>query len=184
MRTLLLLLAFTTSLMATEQAFPPSPVGTPELKTLPAGVLLKSTGKGNYFDQSNGLFRPLFNYISEHDIAMTTPVEAKIDGAAMFFWVAPSQRAKVAGSAKGVEVVEMPERKVASLGARGGYSAQNFTKTRDELLAWLASRSDLEVAGAPYGVYWSGPFTPAFLKRFEVHVPVRATARTAGRAEP
>ena len=173
----ILLLALTASLMATEQAFPPSPVGAPELKTLPAGVLLKATGKGNYFDQANGLFRPLFNYISSHDIAMTTPVEAKIDDAAMFFWVAKSERAKVAGSANGVEVVEIPERGVASLGARGSYSAQNFSKTSDELLVWLATRQDVEAAGAPYAVYWSGPFTPGFLKRFEVHVPVRVIAR-------
>ena len=177
MKILFLLLTLTTFLMATEQAFPPSPVGTPELKTLPAGVLLKATGKGNYFDQANGLFRPLFNYISSHDITMTTPVEAKIDGAAMYFWVALSERAKVAGNANGVEVVEIPEREVASLGARGSYSAKNFEKTRDELLAWLATRKDVEVAGAPYAVYWNGPFTPGFLKRFEVHVPVRASAR-------
>jgi len=177
MKYFIILLTFTASLMATEQAFPPSPIAAPELKTLPAGVLLKATGKGNYFDQANGLFRPLFNYISSHDIAMTTPVEAKIDGAAMYFWVAKSERAKVAGSANGVEVVEIPERAVASLGARGSYSARNFAKTRDELLLWLATRKDVEAAGAPYAVYWSGPFTPGFLKRFEVHVPVRVIAR-------
>ena len=177
MKKIIFLFAVSASLMATEQAFPPSPVGTSELKTLPAGVLLKASGQGNYFDQSNGLFRPLFNYISAHDIAMTTPVEAKIDGAAMFFWVAQSQRAKVAGSANGVEVMEIPERAVASLGARGSYSAQNFSKIRDELLAWLAARKDVEAAGPPYGVFWSGPFTPGFLKRFEVHVPVRAIVR-------
>lgn len=177
MKTWLLLLALTPCLMAAEQAFPPSPIGTPELKTLPAGLLLKSTGTGNYFEESNTLFRPLFNYISERDIAMTTPVEAKIDRAEMYFWVAPSQRTKVAGSAKGVEVVEIAARTVASLGARGGYSAQNYTKIRNELLAWLAARSDLEAVGAPYAVYWSGPFTPAFLKRFEVHVPVRPSRK-------
>jgi effector-binding domain-containing protein len=173
MKKIILLLILTSTAMATEQAFPPSPVGTPELKTLPAGVLLKSTGKGNYFEQSNSLFRPLFNYIATHDIAMTTPVEAKIEGAEMFFWVAQSQRSKVTGNAKGVEVVEIPERTVASLGARGSYSATNFKKTRDELLVWLATRKDIEASGAPYAVYWSGPFLPAFLKRFEVHVPVR-----------
>lgn len=91
--------------------------------------------------------------------------------------MAKSERAKVAGSANGVEVVEIPERGVASLGARGSYSAQNFSKTSDELLVWLATRQDVEAAGAPYAVYWSGPFTPGFLKRFEVHVPVRAIAR-------
>lgn len=164
--------------MATEQAFPPSPVGAAELKTLPAGVLLKASASGNYFDQSNRLFGPLFSYISSHDIAMTTPVEAKIEGAAMFFWVANSQRAKVAGSTGTVEVVEIPERWVASLGARGSYSAQNFAKTRDQLLVWLGQRKDVEPAGSAYAVYWDGPFKPGFLKRFEVHVPVRSVGPT------
>jgi len=173
MRFLALFLLLASSLMATEQAFPPSPIGVPELKILPAGVLLKAAGAGNYFDGANGLFRPLFRYISQHDISMTTPVEAQIDSAAMFFWVAESQRAKVAGNHPGIEVLEFPERHVASLGARGSYTAGNFAKTRDTLLAWLAKRTDVTPAGPAYAVYWNGPFTLGFLKRYEVHVPVR-----------
>lgn len=177
LRILLFSLVATTSLMAAEQAFPPSPVGTPELRTLPAGVLLKSSAPGSYFEQSNRLFRPLFNYISKHDIAMTTPVEAQIDGAAMYFWVAESQRGKVAGNSANVEVIEVPERHVASLGAKGGYSRENFEKTRDALLAWLATRQDVVASGPPYAVYWSPPFLPGFLKRYEVHIPVRAAVK-------
>ncbi len=64
MKIIIPLLTLTASLMATEPAFPPSPLAAPELKTLPAGVRLKATGKGNYFDQTNGLLRPLFNDIS------------------------------------------------------------------------------------------------------------------------
>lgn len=159
--------------MAAPQAFPPTDVGVAELKTLPAGVLLKAQGAGNYFEQSNRLFRPLFNYISSHDIAMTTPVEAQIDNAAMYFWVAASERAKVAGSSGGVDVIEIPERRVASMGARGGYSAENFAKVRGELLAWVQTQSEVVAAGEPYAVYWHGPFMPGFMKRFEVHVPVK-----------
>ena len=173
----LLLVFLTPSLMATEQAFPPSPVGSAELKTLPAGVLLKATAAGNYFEQSSRLFRPLFDYISVRDIAMTTPVEAQIDGAAMYFWVAKSQRHKITGNSAGVEMLEVPERRVASLGARGSYSPENFIKTRDDLVAWLATRKDVKPAGPPYAVYWNGPFLPGFMKRFEVHVPVQAVAR-------
>lgn len=177
LRTLLLpLLLPVVSAMATEQAFPPTAPGTAEVKTLPAGVLLKSSGRGNYFEQSDGLFMPLFRYISRHNIAMTTPVEAKIDDAAMYFWVAESQHAKVAGSEGAVEVQRIPERKVASLGAKGSYSRKNFEKTRSELLAWLAQRPDLESQGEPYAVFWHGPFTPWFAKRYEVHLPVRARA--------
>jgi hypothetical protein len=161
------------SLMATEQAFPPTASGVAELKTLPAGVLLKSTGRGDYFKGSNDLFMPLFRYISRHDIAMTTPVEARVDDAAMYFWVAESQRAKVAGNEGAVEVQNFPERRVASLGARGSYSRENFEKTRAQLATWLAKQARIETAGEPYAVFWHGPFTPWFAKRYEVHVPVR-----------
>lgn len=159
--------------MATEQAFPPTTPGTSELKTLPAGVLLRSSGSGEYFDRANDLFRPLFRYISRHDIAMTVPVEARIREAAMYFWVAASQEGKVAGDDGAVVVERFPERRVASRGARGGYSRSHYERTRDELLAWVSGQAGVEPAGEPYAVFWSGPFTPGFLKRYEVHVPVR-----------
>jgi effector-binding domain-containing protein len=169
------LLSFTLllPLMATEQAFPPTAPGVAELKTLPAGVLLKSAGRGDYFKGSNDLFMPLFRYISRHNIAMTTPVEARVDDAAMYFWVAESQRTKVAGNEGAVEVQSFPERRVASLGARGSYSRENFEKTRAELATWLARQGKIEATGEPYAVFWHGPFTPWFAKRYEVHVPVR-----------
>lgn len=161
------------SAMAAEQAFPPTAPGVVEIKTLPAGVLLKASGRGNYFERSNDLFGPLFRYISRHDIAMTTPVEAKIEDAAMYFWVANSQRDKVAGNEGGVEVIEIPERRVASAGATGSYSPKNFAETRARLLAWLDQNPDWRADGEPYAVYWHGPFTPWFAKRSEVHVAVR-----------
>ena len=169
--TTLVLLA--TSAMAYEQAFPPTAPGTAELKTLPAGTLLKSSQAGDYFAEDNRLFRPLFNYISAHDIKMTVPVEAQVENAAMYFWVGRTELDKVAGNKAGVEVVQIPERRVASLGAKGGYSRGNFEKTRDALLAWLASQPGVEAAGPAYAVYWNGPFTPWFAKRYEVHLPVR-----------
>ena len=171
--TLILALVATALTMSASEACPPTPAGTTELKTLPAGVLLKSAGRGNYFDGADNLFGPLFRYISRHDIAMTTPVEARIDDAAMYFWVAASQEAKVAGPDGAVVVERVAERRVASRGGRGSYSRMNYEKTRDELLAWLEGRSGLKLAGAPYAVFWHGPFTPWFAKRYEVHVPVR-----------
>jgi effector-binding domain-containing protein len=160
--------------MAGQQAFPPTAPGVCELKTLPAGMLLKSEGSGNYFNEANGLFRPLFNYISSHNIAMTTPVEARIENAAMYFWVAESEKSKVPGAEGGVKVVEVPARSVASIGGKGSYSRENFEKARDALQKWLALRKDVEPIDTAYAVYWNGPFTPWFLKRYEVHVPVRA----------
>jgi len=170
----LLFLTFTLSSMATEQAFAPTAPGTTELKTLPPGTLLKASAQGNYFDQSGRLFRPLFNYISANDIKMTVPVEAEIDGAAMYFWVGREELVKVRETDGAVSVVRLPERQVASRGARGAYSQKNFSETRAALLEWLEGRSDLEATGPAYAVYWNGPFTPWFLKQFEVHIPIRS----------
>lgn len=163
--------------MATEQAFVPTTPDITELKILPPGTLLKSSSQGNYFEQSGRLFRPLFNYISANDIKMTVPVEAEIDGPSMYFWVGPSERSKARNSDGQVTVIQMPERQVASHGARGAYSQNNFIAARTELHAWLARRPDLEATGPAYAVYWNGPFTPWFLKHFEVHVPVRTKSR-------
>ena len=95
-----------------------------------------------------------------------------------------SQHAKVAGNEGTVAVERIPQRRVASLGAKGSYSRGNFEKNRDTLVAWIAKQTDIEAAGEPYGVFWHGPFTPWFAKRFEVHVPVRskpaATTRPDG----
>jgi hypothetical protein len=163
--------------MSALEAFPPTPADTSELKTLPAGRLLKSAGGGDYFAGANNLFGPLFRYISRHEIAMTTPVEARVDDAAMFFWVAPGEQGKLAGNEAGVEVITIPERRVASRGGRGGYSRANFEAARTALLAWLGTQPDVEAAGAAYAVYWNSPFVPFFLKRYEVHIPVRARGR-------
>lgn len=169
----LLLLIPTPLLMAYESAFPPTPPGTSELKTLPAGTLLKAASGGDYFTRSDGLFRPLFNYISAHDIKMTVPVEAQIDDAAMFFWVGRTELDKVRPATGSVEIIRIPERRVAARGARGGYNRQNFERTREELICWLAAQDALEAAGPAYAVYWNGPFTLWFLREYEVHVPVR-----------
>lgn len=170
---LLVLLLLPLPVMATESAFPPTAAGTSELKTLPAGLLLKASARGDYFEQSGRLFRPLFNYISSRDIKMTVPVEATIDGAAMAFWVGRTEHAKVTGPDRQVAVVEIPERRVASRGARGGYSRANFERTRAELEDWLREQPGLEATGPAYAVYWHGPYVPWFAKAYEVHIPVR-----------
>ncbi len=158
--------------MAADSAFPATAPKTNEIKTLPPGMLLKSTAPGNYFDNGGKLFRPLFRYISSNDIAMTTPVEAVIEESAMIFWVAPSEVEKVRGSTTNVEVLEIPERTVASRGTKGSYSQTNFHETRQALEAWLAKQTEWRANGEPYGVYWNGPFTPWFMKTAEVHIPV------------
>lgn len=157
---------------ATEKAFPQTPPGVIEIKELPAGVLLESSTDQPYFRSSNRLFRPLFRYISDRDIAMTTPVEAQIEPGRMYFCVASDEEAKVDGDTDSVRVVHLPARTVASAGGRGSYSESNFNETRERLLSWLADQEEWVIDGEPFAVYWNGPFTLWFLKRYEVQVEV------------
>lgn len=157
--------------MASE-AFEKTTPGEIEIKELPAGRLLESKSEGDYFDQSGQLFRPLFSYIQKNGISMTTPVEAQIAPGKMYFWVAEDQKEKAADGNADVTVIDVPRRKVASIGARGSYSKANFEEAQAKLLEWIESSDSAKPAGEPYAVYWNGPFTPWFLKTFEVHVQV------------
>jgi effector-binding domain-containing protein len=168
------LLVFTMSTAhAYTQAFPRTEPGEIEVKVLPEGRLLECVGEGDYFNQANSLFGPLFRYIKEHDISMTTPVEARIDPGAMYFWVSDEQAAKATEGNDQVRVIDVEERMVAAIGMRGGYSQANFEKGWKALQNWIKNENDLKIIGEPYAIYWNGPFVPGLLKKSEVQVKVR-----------
>lgn len=157
---------------ANEQAFDKTDVGTIELKTIPASRLIVSKSDDHYFSEHNGLFRPLFRYISQNDIAMTTPVEAEMMPGKMYFYIGSDAIGRKLSETRDVSVVEMPERKVASIGVRGAYSEENFSAALKELETWLEKHPTKKAGGAARGIFWNGPYVPWFLKRFEVHLPV------------
>lgn len=171
---LFLLFLFTSTLKvsAAESYFSKTPVGEIELKEIPAAKLIATKSDQHYFSESNGLFGPLFRYISANDIAMTTPVEAEMKPGKMYFYIGGEAADRDLQPTKEVEVLELPARRVASIGSRGSYSKRNFDEAEAELKAWLEQNDEFDAAGEARGIFWNGPFTPGFLKRFEVHLPV------------
>jgi DNA gyrase inhibitor GyrI len=157
--------------------------GEIELKTIPEAVVLTTKTDGAYFDRSNQLFRRLFNYIKQNEIDMTVPVEASIDSASMTFYVGRKDRSKAEENMTGVAVKTQPERLVASLGGKGSYTRKNIDRARNKLDQWLKDQDEYRATGDIYAVYWSGPFTPGFMKRFEVHVPVERAETAAKKKE-
>ena len=147
--------------------------GTFEIKKLPPMKAVRSETDGDYFDESNDLFRPLFQYIKEEDISMTVPVEMRRRPGRMYFLLGSSEAAREAKPNGVVEVLELPARTVASHGARGAYSLENFEQAAERLEDWLERQMEYSANGDPYGVYWDGPFRLPFFKRFEVHIPLR-----------
>lgn len=160
---------------AYDQAFPQTEVGAFEIKTLPAARLIASQSDGRYFERNNDLFSPLFSYIREHDIAMTTPVEAEIEPGVMYFYIGDDVDATVLDDTDEVSFHELPERMVASHGVRGSYSEKNFEEAAEALRKWLSENENYEAAGDARGIFWNGPYVPGIFKRFEVHIPVRYT---------
>jgi DNA gyrase inhibitor GyrI len=154
--------------------YPRTPPRIIEIKTILESRILVTEADGSYFDQSNQMFGRLFNYIREHNIPMSAPVEGSLDDEArMVFYIGPQVEDEELSDTREVHVLRLPERKVAAIGARGSYKEKNVRKNLEKLEAYLAKQSEYEAAGPAYSVYWNPPFIPWFLRHLEVHIPVR-----------
>ena len=173
----LLILPLTNLLMAYDSMHEKTPVGEIKVLELPARIALEAKSEDNYFSENNGLFRKLFGYISKHDLAMTTPVEADINPGRMRFFVGEKDADKPRPDTSAVTIRNLEAMTVVAIGIRGSYSEENFKENKSALLSWLRENPDYEQAGPAYGVYWDGPFIPWFLKRSEIHLPIRPSEK-------
>ena len=173
----LFILTFAPPLMAYESMHEKTPVGEIRVLELPARIALEANTPDNYFSENNGLFRKLFGYISKHDLSMTTPVEADIEPGRMRFFVGAKDADKPRPESDSVKVRKLQPMTVLAIGIRGGYSEENFQENKTALLNWLKDHPAYELAGSAYAVYWDGPFTPWFLKRSEIHLPIRPSEK-------
>lgn len=159
--------------MGYEQMFPKTKPGEIEIKTLPKLRALKhSKGTGDYFNESNDLFMPLFRYIQQNDLAMTIPVESEINPATMIFFVGPDVDLSRTDSSEHVEVLTIPERTVLAVGIRGSYNDKNYQQALSKAPNWLKQDQQYTANGPARMIYWDGPYIPWFLKRSELHLPI------------
>ncbi len=169
-----LLLALSATSMAYEQMFPKTKVGTVEVKTLPEMRALKHSGNSDqYFKENNGLFMPLFRYIQQNDLAMTVPVESEMAPATMMFFIGSDVDISRIESTEQVEVITIPERQVLSVGIRGSYNEKEYQEALGKAMLWVESHPYYVADGPARMIYWNGPYVPGFLKRSELHLPLR-----------
>lgn len=157
---------------AYERAFEKTAPGSIEVKVIPERTVIIASREGKYFEQNNALFRKLFGYISQNDIAMTVPVKAEMDPGRMYFYVGSDDLDKDLADTEYVQVRVEPSTRVLSIGIRGGYSEKNFEQAQKKLFDHLEASEDWKMSGPAYAIYWNGPYVPAFLKQFEVHIPI------------
>jgi hypothetical protein len=151
------------------EGFPgPGPVGRVLEKRYPGYRAARAAGGGAFFT--------LFNHIRRNRVAMTAPVEMTMDEGAgtvdmAFLYGKPGQGE--AGEQGAVSVLDLPARRVLSLGMRGSRPRAAFEGARRAILARM-ERDGLEADGPFRVLGYNSPMVPPANAFWEVQVPVRA----------
>lgn len=145
---------------------PPTAPGRIELKSYPLVRKAEATAEfGPEFGRNLAFFK-LFNHIQRNSIAMTSPVEMRLDPAAddaatlagwsmAFLYREPTMGAL--GADGSVEVVDDAPLTVLSIGIRGDYSAERAWSEAETLRAQLAKLPGWRAVGSPRALFYNGP---------------------------
>ena len=158
-------------------------LGEVEVRIYERHLLASVDVNGSFKDAGNAAFRPLFRYISDHnadeqEIAMTAPViqsaSSQDNAAWTVSFVMPASLLKTGAprpTAEQVEIVERSEQLVAALPYRGSWGIGLFEENKEELIRQL-ERSPYSICGEVIWARHNAPFTPWFLKKNEILIPV------------
>ncbi len=163
----------------------PSPTtdGKIEVKQYPAYRSGTYTYEGDFREATSSSFNPLFRHISNNNISMTSPVEARypiatIDqpiqtGKAKVSFLYNNNGVNPQQVSQDIQVEDHAPMLVVSLGVQGAYGYESYQENVAKLKQWLINHPEYEIAGEPREFLYDSPFTPSPLKRREVQVPIR-----------
>lgn len=185
--------------MATEEA-PYKVVKTDdifELREYPAQLLAETIVDGDLEGAGEKAFKLLFRYISGDNrsrkkIAMTSPVSQEQKGEKISM-TAPVSQQRVQGKwavsfmmpasytletlpvpdDPKVTLRQVPARRVASVRYSGFWSEEKFLLNKAKLDTWIRENGFV-VVGEPVWARYNPPFTPWFMRRNEILIPVAA----------
>ena len=158
-------------------------LGEVEVRIYERHLLASIDVNSSFKDAGNAAFRPLFRYISgrnadEQEIAMTAPViqsaSRKDDAAWTVSFVMPASLLDTGAprpNTERVEIIERSERLIAALPYNGSWRVGLFEEHKEALIQQL-ERSPYSICGEVMWARHNAPFTPWFLKRNEVLIPV------------
>ena len=158
-------------------------LGEVEVRLYERHLLASVDVNSSFKDAGNAAFRPLFRYISgrnadEQEIAMTAPViqsaSRKDDTAWTVSFVMPASLLKTGAprpNTEQVKIVERSEQLIAALPYSGSWRISLFEENKEELIRQL-ERSPYSICGEVMWARHNAPFTPWFLKKNEVLIPV------------
>ena len=170
--------------------------GNMEIRDYAPQIVAEVSVQGSFQEAGNRAFRPLFNYISgdnkaqgkiemtapvstvksPQEIAMTAPVSQELkDGKWAVSFMMPAEftmdTIPVPNNER-VTIRQIEPRRAAVVRYSGTWSEKRFQRHLQELDNWLQA-NDYEVTCEPVWARYNGPFTPWFMRRNEIIVPIR-----------
>ena len=166
-----------------------------EIRDYAPSIVAEVIVNDNFEDASGAAFRKLFNYISgdntgRNKIAMTSPVSQKPEPEKIAMTSPVGQRKSDQGWAvsfmmpasytmdsiplpddASVVLREVPAHRAAAIRYSGTWSEKAYKKQLALLLEWIEAES-LETMGEPVWARYNAPFTPWFMRRNEILIPV------------
>ncbi|MBN2514999.1 MAG: heme-binding protein [Deltaproteobacteria bacterium] len=168
-----------------------------EIRDYAAHILAETVVKANMEDAGNEAFRILFRYISggnqsRQKVAMTAPVsqqpmgerikmtapvgqERIQEGWIVSFMMPDSYTLGTLPRPEDPKVTlrQVPARRMAVVRYSGFWSEKSYLQHKSELESWIQNMG-LTIVGNPIWARYNPPFTPWFLRRNEILIPVDA----------
>jgi hypothetical protein len=166
-----------------------------EIREYAPSIVAEVIVNDNFEDASGAAFRKLFNYISGDNtgrskIAMTAPVSQKPEPEKIAMTSPVGQRKSDKGWAvsfmmpasytmesipvpddPAVVLREVPAYRAAAIRYSGTWSEKSYKKHLSLLQEWIEAEN-LETVGEPIWARYNAPFTPWFMRRNEILIPI------------
>jgi len=170
-----------------------------EIRDYAPHILAETVVEGDLEQAGNKAFNKLFRYISGDNrsrdkMAMTAPVSQEAIGEkikmtapvgqqrvqdrwAVSFMMPASYTLETLPEPEDPDVTlrQVPARRMAAVRYSGFWSEKNYLRYKMELESWIHERG-LTIVGDPVWARYNPPFTPWFLRRNEILIPVKAGA--------
>ena len=152
-----------------------------EIRDYAAHVQAVMIVDGDFEDAGSKAFKTLLHYISGGnqtgtEIAMIAPVgQEPVQENWVVSFVMPAAYTLVSLPTPKEPLVslrEVPARRVAVISYSGVWSKNNYLKNKSELESWI-NKQNLFVVGEPKWARYDPPFTPWFLRRNEILIPIK-----------
>jgi effector-binding domain-containing protein len=168
-----------------------------EIRDYAPHILAETFVEGDLEEAGNKAFNRLFRYISGENrsrekVAMTAPVSQEPKGEkitmtapvgqqrvqenwAVSFMMPASYTLETLPEPEDPKVTlrQVPARRMAAVRYSGFWSEKNYLRYKLELESWIHERG-LTIVGDPIWARYNPPFTPWFLRRNEILIPVDA----------